>query len=119
LNLAAVERPPVEPADEHEQRHMDDRQVPGEPRGQVDVGDGSAGGARPFGQPGERAPEPARGEDQALAGDDRRGRAGPPVTAAGRAGPQQVADTGLDGEPRRGVNAADQHEPTGMDLQGD
>ena len=88
LNMAAVEGPPVEPADEHQQWHMDGRQVPGEPRRQVDVGDRSAGGARTFGQPGEWAPEPVRGEDEAFAGDDRRG--GPPVTAAGRAGPQEV-----------------------------
>jgi hypothetical protein len=55
-------------------------------------------------QPGHGTAEPVGGEDQALAGDDRRrGGGGPPVIPAGRAGPPQVADAGLDGEPGRRI----------------
>jgi hypothetical protein len=60
---------------------------------------------------------PLASEDEALAGDDHRGRGGTPVTATRDARPQQVADAGLDGEPRRGVDDADQNQPPAVDRR--
>jgi hypothetical protein len=50
----------VQPSDQHQQRQVDRRQVPGEPGGQVDAGDRSAGGAGEVAPPRLRLRQPPR-----------------------------------------------------------
>jgi hypothetical protein len=86
----------VEERGHQDQRHVDGRQVMGEPAWQIDVGDRCLLGAEMLGDISERAAEAVTGENQGFGCDDT-GRDGcPPVGSSLESRVEQVQHARLD-----------------------
>ena len=97
----------MQPDSKDDQRHVDSRQIVGEPARQVNVRDRATLGADPLSDLRERAPEPVRREDQALASDDTGGDRSPAIGPPCEPRPKHVHDTGFNREPRERVDQLD------------